>query len=94
MMWLCRPCDARVGCHENTRRPLGTMADKEMRAWRMKAHAVVDPLWRSGRYQRRQVYERLRDAFGEEVHIGASDIGRCKEIIETVPQIFLIGSGT
>ena len=87
-MWLCRPCDARVGCHHNTRTPLGTMANKELREARMAAHAAIDPLWKSKKYKRHTVYKRLADAFGEPVHVGDSDETRCAEIIKTAKLIF------
>ena len=67
---------------------MGTMANRELREWRMKAHAVVDPIWKLKLYTRKQVYMRLSEAFGEQLHIGESDIARCKEIIETVPLVF------
>ncbi len=87
MCWLCKPCDAYVGCHCNTQRPLGTMANKELREWRMKAHAAFDPLWqkypknRKGR--RGQEYEWLAKKMKvKEIHIGESNIETCKKIIE------------
>ena len=46
MCYYCQPCGAYVGCHNNTRKPLGTMANKELREWRKKAHAVIDPIWK------------------------------------------------
>lgn len=88
MCYWCKYCDAYVGCHQNSRRPLGTMANKELRGWRMKAHRLVDPLWQGGGYKRRTVYLRLSEAFGKQVHIAESDIETCKEIIKTVPLIF------
>jgi len=45
MMWLCRGCDAYVGCHNNTRRSKGSLANKELRELRKTAHALFDPLW-------------------------------------------------
>ena len=88
MCYYCKDCDAYVGCHNNTRSPLGTMANKELRQWRQKAHAIVDPLWKSRKYKRNTVYLRLSEAFGKQIHIGSSDIEQCKEIIKTVPLIF------
>lgn len=88
MCYFCKPCGTYVGCHNNTRQPLGSMADRELMNWRMKAHQTIDFFWKSGRYQRRRVYQMLRDAFGQEVHIGESDIERCKEIIKTAELIF------
>lgn len=46
MCYLCKPCNAYVGCHKNTRKPLGTMANAETREWRKKAHAAFDPTWK------------------------------------------------
>lgn len=81
MIWWCEDCDARVGCHHNTQKPLGTMANAELREWRMKAHAHVDPLWRSKQMSRSAVYKMLRKAFGKEVHIGESDVEMCQRIL-------------
>lgn len=88
MCYYCKDCDAYVGCHNNTRKALGTMANKELRNWRMAAHAAIDPLWREGKYKRRTVYLRLEEAFGKPIHVGESDIETCKDIIKTVPLIF------
>lgn len=82
MVYLCKPCNAYVGCHNNTRKPLGTMANAETRQWRQRAHAVVDPLWKTGTMKRKAVYAMLARAFGKEIHIGESDIKQCKKIIE------------
>lgn len=81
MMYLCRSCDARVGCHENSRKPLGTMANKELREWRVRAHDHIDPLWKSGELKRAQVYDRLKRSFGRDIHIGESDIATCQKIL-------------
>lgn len=82
MAYFCRPCDAYVGTHNNTTQPLGTMANKELRNARMKAHAVIDPLWRSGKMKRGQLYAKLNRHFGKHVHIGESDLKLCDEIIQ------------
>ncbi len=83
MCWLCKPCNAYVGCHNNTREPLGTLANKELREWRKKAHAKIDPLWKSGAVSRKSVYIALRNKFGKggEIHIGHADIELCKRIV-------------
>ncbi len=82
MTWWCRQDDARVGCHNNTRTPLGTMANSELREWRKRAHAYIDPIWKSGQMSRRKVYELLDRHFGREMHVGESDIETCKEILK------------
>ena len=81
MIWLCRPCDAYVGCVNNTRKPKGTMAKKSLRMMRVKAHNAFDPLWRDGPLTRSEAYDAISRDFGFEVHIGQSDEARCLEII-------------
>lgn len=87
MIWLCKECDAYVGCHHNTRKPLGTMANRETREWRKKAHAVFDPLWKEGHMTRVKAYKKLNGLFCKEMHIGESDIETCKKIIECFNKI-------
>ena len=84
MIYLCRKCNARVGCHNNTKTPLGTMANAKLRKKRMKTHKMVDILWKSGVYKRRDVYKMLDEKFGESVHIGESNLVRCDEIIKAI----------
>lgn len=82
MCYYCRDCDAYVGCHQNSKRPLGTMANKELRQYRIKAHAVFDPLWREKVMSRKSAYRFLERYFGKFIHIGESDIETCKQIIK------------
>lgn len=81
MCYWCRDCDAMVGCHLNSQRPLGTLAKRDLRRMRIKAHQHIDQLWRSGRYQRSTVYRALNYVFGREIHIGESDIETCRKIL-------------
>ncbi len=82
MCYWCEPCDAYVGCHNNTEKPLGTMANRELRKKRVQTHAVIDPLWKSGKLSRREVYRHLSDKLGYEVHVGEANLGQCEKIIE------------
>lgn len=91
MAWLCKPCDAYVGCHNNTKKPLGTMADKETREWRKKAHLSFDPFWKEKGYTRKSIYGKISDAMGEETHIAESDVEKCKKIIEWCNQTNRVG---
>lgn len=45
LFFVCSTCDARVGCHERTGRPLGTPANAELRLLRKRCHDTFDPLW-------------------------------------------------
>ena len=82
MCYYCKPCDAYVGCHNNTKQPLGTMANKEMREWRKKVHAKIDPLWKNGGIKRKHLYARITKAIGKVYHTGETDIETCKKILE------------
>ena len=81
MCYLCKPCGAYVGCHNNTRKPLGTLANAELREWRKKVHAKIDPIWRSRRMSRKQVYYLLTRRLGVQYHTGEADIEMCKKVL-------------
>ena len=81
MIWLCKPCDAYVGTHKNSREPLGTLANKELRGWRKKAHEAIDGYWKELDYTRKEVYQKLKEHFGYEIHIGEADIALCKDLV-------------
>lgn len=84
MCYYCKPCDAYVGCHNNTRKPLGTMANAETREWRKTAHAAFDPIWKSGKMSRSKAYRILSKSLGKEIHIGEADIRTCQNILHAV----------
>jgi len=80
----CIPCDARVGCHKGTTKPLGRLANAELRDWKMKAHAALDPMWISGYAKRWVAYAWLANALGikkDACHIGLFDVDTCKRVI-------------
>lgn len=84
MIWLCKPCNAYVGCHNNTRMPLGTLAKKPLRELRMRCHKLIDELWNDNE-SRQKLYDGLSVAMGvTDLHIGSSDENMCKQIIEYI----------
>ncbi len=102
-LYVCRPCDARVGCHDGTRKPLGQLANKELRAAKMRAHAVFDPYWKGngskrghrGR-RRREAYRILANAMGipsQECHIGMFDVTQCERAISACKKGLIEGDG-
>ncbi len=84
MCYYCKDCDAYVGCHNNTREPLGTMANKELQQWRIKVHNKIDPIWRSGRMLRHEVYNHITQVLklDKKYHTGEADIELCKKVLE------------
>ena len=82
-------CDAYVGVHRNTTEPLGTLANSELRAWRIRAHAAFDPLHREGYMTRTQAYELLQRLLGlpkERAHIAMLDVQQCQELIKKLQE--------
>lgn len=82
--YLCSPCDAYVGCHPGTSRPLGSPANYRLRQLRSQAHRVFDEIWRGRRgYSRGKAYRWLAKQFDvEDIHIGESNEDQCLRIIE------------
>lgn len=71
--WYCEECEAAVGCHRNTFKPIGKLATKETRHLRAKAHGVFDKMWRSAAKSRGQAYAWLSDKLNipaEQCHMG------------------------
>ena len=82
MCYYCEPCDAYVGCHNNTKKPLGTMANQELRVMRIHAHKLIDKAWRQGDKTRKEVYKKLEEKYGKEIHIGEGNKEMCLKIID------------
>lgn len=83
--WVCKPCDAYVGCHEGTWKPFGRLADAELRKAKMAAHNAFDPLWREGGYSRSEAYKWLAEQLGvsrDRCHIGLFDLDLCHAVVE------------
>lgn len=92
--WYCRPCDAYVGCHELSARPLGRLANAELRRAKSAAHRAFDSLWRRSdlhgrraRIARGKTYAwlaaQMEIARGA-CHIGMFDEAQCRRVVELV----------
>lgn len=69
--WKCDACGNFVGCHHKTKNrtaPLGCIPTPEMKRARQHIHAILDPIWRSGRMPRKAIYAKLTEALGWEYH--------------------------
>ena len=89
MIYLCRPCDAYVGCHGNGKgdSPKGRLANAELRHWKIAAHNAFDPLWKFGPFRglRNSAYAWLAEQMGlpkEKTHIGMFDVAECQQVIQ------------
>lgn len=50
--YQCAPCDAYVGCHKGTTKPLGRLANAELRKWKSIAHRGFDAIWKGFKERR------------------------------------------
>ena len=87
--WQCKPCDAWVGCHKETDKPLGRLADRELREAKRGAHIAFDELWKrttpAGSFDRSGAYKWLAKQLGitrEQCHIGLFDLNTCRKVVE------------
>lgn len=89
MIYLCPVCEAYVGVHKGTDKPLGRLANYELRQWKKAAHAAFDPLWQVGPFQHRRndAYRWLSEQMHlpvEQTHIGMFDVGQCRQAINII----------
>ncbi len=87
--WGCSrwpECNGIHGAHPDGS-PLGTPATAEVKQWRIKAHAALDSLWKSGGMKRGKAYRWMQKAMGmteEEAHVGKFDAAQCQQLIALV----------
>jgi hypothetical protein len=77
-------CTASHGAHPDGT-PLGTPADADTKAARIKAHQHVDKLWNGDRKQRGKVYKLVGTILGvapQDAHIGKLSAVQCHMLIE------------
>lgn len=81
--YVCWRCEAWVGCHRGTTRPLGRLANKQLRKAKQAAHRAFDVLWKDG-WTRKDAYAWLARTLKikpEDCHIGMFDEGRCWQTV-------------
>ena len=90
--WRCVPCAAHVGCHpvgpgQDGTRPLGRLADAELRKCKQAAHAAFDPIWQTRNMSRAKAYRWLAnrlDIPAHQCHIGMFDATQCRQVVAAV----------
>lgn len=91
MIYLCRKCDAYVGTHKNSKKPLGTPANFELRELRKITHLEFDKIWQEKYMSRRKAYLWLANKLGlplEQTHIGMFNINKCNRVLEVTRNYF------
>lgn len=100
-LWYCEACQAWVGVHKTGGhdRPMGTLANAELRGLRNRAHRAFDPLWEAAMRKkgykkneaRRRAYKWLAGKMGieniDDCHIGLFGSSQCLAVIEICSSI-------
>lgn len=102
--WECKPCEAWVKAHHNspTKKPMGRLANYELRAARNAAYNAFNPLWQAmvdrvmrengaslGKGVRGKAYQWLAEKMGidpMECDFLYFDIDRCQQVVEICRQ--------
>ena len=87
MIYLCTNCNASVGVHKGTDRPLGTLANTALKLKRRETHAVFDAYWKSRGISRSDAYQWLSGQMGlpkYRTHIGQMNMAQCEQVIRIV----------
>lgn len=82
-------CDAYVSAHRDSDLPMGTLADRLLRAKRRQAHIALNRLWEDGYMTRREAYHWLQVQLGlpeSEAHIGRFSGFRCEQVVRLCSQ--------
>lgn len=83
-IYFCTNCNASVGCHKGTSKPLGTLANFVLRAERRETHRIFDKWWQSNGMTRSQGYTELAKRMNlpkYKTHIGQFDMAQCEQVI-------------
>lgn len=84
-IYQCQNCNARVGCHKGTIRPLGNVANEALRLKRIETHQIFDAFWREKRMSRTAAYKWLAKKMGlpeKHTHIGGFEMDQCQKVID------------
>ena len=91
MIYYCADCNAWVGVHRHNNKPLGILANAQLRQYKKRAHLYFDRLWKSKRMTRSEAYEWLSKQLGkkpEKTHIGMFEVGDCQQVIKVVSKFW------
>lgn len=78
--FLCEPCNAYVGTHKGTLKPLGRLANARLRSLKQSVHRNFDPIWKRRFLTRKEAYTWLAkemDISKKDCHVGMFDEKQC-----------------
>lgn len=89
--WQCPYCGNFVGCHHKSHtplKPLGVIANKQIKMLRVAIHKQLDGLWKDHVLSRRECYMWLSKQLGYQYHSGEiKSIKEAKRVLELVQKL-------
>ncbi len=91
--WKCDGCGDAVGCHKvhggKYNKPLGVIANREIKNWRMKIHAKLDPLWKQKAFSRKNLYKTISKRMGIEAYHTAelTTVADCQKVLSILDDL-------
>ena len=91
MLYVCShypACDAYVRVHAGTKLPVGSMANRELRALRRTAHFYFDQMYQRGLMTKQEAYQWMANLIGaplSQAHIGYLREYYCTCLLYTSP---------
>ncbi len=88
-IYQCQNCNARVGCHRGTTRPLGNVANETLRLKRRETHQVFDDYWKQRGMSRTAAYRWLAKQMGlseGKAHVGGFEMDQCQRVVDLCRQ--------
>lgn len=81
-LYQCPVCKKYVGCHPNSKKPLGVIPTEDMKRARMMIHELIDPLWKTKKIKRDELYCLIAKELGiKEYHTGwTRSIEQCQDV--------------
>ena len=78
-------CGNYVGTHPNSTKPLGCIPTPELKKARQKIHRLMDPIWKSKKYSRKEVYKTLSEKLGYQYHTAETrSLKQIEEILQAI----------
>lgn len=78
-------CNSYVNVQSGTTIPIGTLANKELRKKRIRAHKIFDQIWKQGILSKAEAYRWIADKFclnEQQAHIGKFSDYMCDQLIK------------
>ncbi len=94
-LYVCKhypTCDSYVRVHPGTKIPVGTMANRELRALRNEAHHYIDQLHKRGLMEKEDAYHWLASVLAAplgQAHIGNLGEYYCRQVIEESKKVLI-----